>query len=234
MAYQSVFKRYEIKFLLSAAQYELVLAAVEQHMTPDRYGRTTICNVYYDTENYRMIRRSVEKPVYKEKLRLRSYGPVTDGSAVFVELKKKYNAVVYKRRLSAPEDAAKQWLSGGAAPEDSQIAREIGYVRDHYGDLQPRMYISYTRRAYFGKEDPSLRITFDTDIRCRQEQLTLASQPGGTAVLDPALVLMEVKTPGAIPLWLTPTLTKHRIYKVSFSKYGTAYEKLLKGELRHV
>lgn len=234
MAYQSVFKRYEIKFLLNRTQYEAVLKGMEAYMLPDHYGRTDICNVYYDTDSYRMIRKSLEKPVYKEKLRLRSYGRADAGSPVFVELKKKYKGIVYKRRLTVPEQIAKQWLSGGAAPTDTQIAREITYVRDFYGDLKPRMYLSYSREAYFGKEDKHFRITFDTDIVCRQEALTLASDPGGTPVLDPALILMEVKTLGAMPLWLTRILAEHHIYKASFSKYGTAYEKMRKGELDHV
>ena len=230
MAYQSVFKRYEIKFLLDPAQYEAVLAAMEPYMAQDRYGRTQICNVYYDTDSYRMIRRSLEKPVYKEKLRLRSYGPVADGSPIFGELKKKYKGIVYKRRLTVPEQIAKHWLSGGAAPADTQIAKEITYVRDFYQNLHPRMYVSYSRVAYYGRTE-DLRITFDTDICCRQTELTLSAPPGGEAVLDPCLVLMEVKTPGAIPLWLTRVLTQYKIKKVSFSKYGTAY---LKGVLDHV
>lgn len=233
MVYQSVFKRYEIKFLLNKAQREAILAAMEHYTTPDRYGVTDICNLYYDTENYRMVRKSIEKPTYKEKLRLRSYGSAPDGSTIFVELKKKYNGVVYKRRLSVPEETAKCWLSGGAAPADTQIAREISYVRDFYGDLRPRMYVSYRRTAYFGKDDKDLRITFDTDILCRQENLTLASQPGGTPVLDPAMTLMEVKTPGAIPLWLTKILSDNGVYKTSFSKYGNAYMIYLKGALAY-
>lgn len=233
MAYQSIFKRYEIKFLLNQAQLSAVLAAMADHMAADQYGRTTICNVYYDTEHYQMIRRSIEKPVYKEKLRLRSYGPAGEHTPIFVELKKKYQGIVYKRRLSLPENTARNWLSGGTAPNDSQIAREISYVRDHYTGIRPRMYLSYTRQAYFCKDDPDLRITLDTDILCRQDALTLSAPPGGVPALDPALTLMEVKTPKALPLWLTQVLTQHKIYKTSFSKYGTAYEKMLKGELQH-
>lgn len=233
MAYQSIFKRYEIKFLLTEDQHKAVLAAMEPHMVPDRYGCSTVCNIYYDTENYRMIRHSIEKPVYKEKLRLRSYGPADSNAPIFVELKKKYKGVVYKRRLAMPENIARHWLAGGAAPTDSQIAREISYIRDYYGKVMPRMYLCYTRQAYWGTADQDLRITFDTQITCRQEAMTLAADPGGFSVLDPTLVLMEVKTPKAIPLWLTEVLTMHRIYKASFSKYGTAYEKMRKGEFQH-
>ena len=233
MAYQSVFKRYEIKFLLDPEQYDAVWNAVKAHMTPDRYDKTLICNVYYDTASYRMIRKSLEKPVYKEKLRLRSYGPTVGDGPVFVELKKKYDGIVYKRRLLLPEQQAQRWLAGDAAPTDSQIAREITYVRDYYGDLSPRMYISYSRSAWLGKEEEALRVTFDRDIRCRQTELSLSAPPGGVPILDPRLVLMEVKTPRAIPLWLVRVLTENHIYKTSFSKFGTAYEKMLKGELKN-
>lgn len=233
MAYQSVFKRYEIKFLLSREQRDVIATAIAPYMNPDRYGKTVICNIYYDTPNYRMIRKSLEKPVYKEKLRLRSYGPAVGDGPVFVELKKKYGGIVYKRRLLLPEQAAKDWLSGTVSREDTQIAREITYVRDYYADLSPRMYVSYCREAYFGKEDKNLRITFDTDIACRQEELSLSAAPGGTMVLEPDRVLMEVKTPGALPLWLVNTLSANGIYKTAFSKYGTAYMKMLKGDLKN-
>ena len=103
MAIQTVFQRYELKYILTAKQKEKVLQAIEPYMALDQYGRTTIRNVYFDTDNYRLIRRSIEKPAYKEKLRLRSYGQAEADSAVFVELKKKYQKIVYKRRVSLSE-----------------------------------------------------------------------------------------------------------------------------------
>ena len=105
MEYQNVFKRYEIKYLISQEQKRIVLEAMEQKMALDKYGRTTIRNIYFDTDSYRLIRRSIEKPAYKEKLRIRSYCKAQPNSTVFVELKKKYKSVVYKRRVPMTESA---------------------------------------------------------------------------------------------------------------------------------
>lgn len=104
MAFQTVFKRYELKYMLTLEQKAKVLAAMEPYMELDKYGRTTIRNIYYDTDTYLLIRRSIEKTAYKEKLRIRSYSRADKDSTVFVELKKKYQSVVYKRRISLPEE----------------------------------------------------------------------------------------------------------------------------------
>ena len=224
MGYQSVFKRYEIKYLLNREQYAEILTAMAPHMEPDAYGATTIRNLYFDTDNYRLIRRSIEKPVYKEKLRLRSYQRAGARDLVFVELKKKFDDVVYKRRLSMTAEAAERWLMDGeACPEDGQIAREIDYVLTYYQNLSPKVYLSYDRQAFVGERD--FRITFDENIRARWDDLSLDSDPGGSPLLDEGYVLMELKTGGGIPLWLTRELTRLKIYKASFSKYGKAYEK---------
>lgn len=228
MAYQAVFKRFELKYLLTLPQQERILQAMADHMAPDQYGRTTIRNIYYDTPNYRLIRHSLEKPVYKEKLRLRSYKRLGKDDKVFVELKKKYKGIVYKRRLSMPERSALQWLQGDAFPsEQTQISREIEYVRSYYRDLRPAVFLSYERVAWFSKDGGDLRITFDDHILCRRDDLSLESEAYGTELLPPGMVLMEIKTSGAVPLWLTEVLTRERIYKTSFSKYGTAYLKMI-------
>lgn len=228
MAYQAVFKRFELKYLLTLPQLERIQLTMADHMAPDQYGRTTIRNIYYDTPNYRLIRHSLEKPVYKEKLRLRSYKRLGKDDKVFVELKKKYKGIVYKRRLSMPERGARQWLQGGSFPgEQTQISREIEYVRSYYRDLRPAVFLSYERVAWFSKDGGDLRITFDDHILCRRDDLTLESEAYGTELLPPGTVLMEIKTSGAVPLWLTEVLSRERIYKTSFSKYGTAYLKMI-------
>ena len=161
MAYQAVFKRYELKYLLTAEQKVRVLQAMEPHMALDQYSRTTIRNVYYDTDNYRLIRRSMEKPEYKEKLRLRSYSQVGSEDPVFVELKKKYQSVVYKRRISLPEHQAMAWMAGEKdGIPDTQIARELQYVMDFYGGLSPKVFLSYEREAYYAKDGSEFRVTF--------------------------------------------------------------------------
>lgn len=228
MAVQTVFKRYERKYLLTQMQKETVLKAMQPYMTLDKYGRTTIRNLYYDTDTYLLIRRSIEKPAYKEKLRIRSYGRADADSAVFVELKKKYQSVVYKRRISVPYAEATAWLSGEKHTEKhTQIASEIDYFLDYYGSLHPTVFLSYEREAYFCNDDSDFRITFDDNILCRQHDLSLESEVYGTPILPEGKVLMEIKCNGGIPLWMTQVLSKEKIYKTSFSKYGTAYQTLI-------
>ena len=228
MAVQTVFKRYELKYLLTQAQKETVFRAMQPYMTLDKYGRTTIRNLYYDTDTYLLIRRSIEKPAYKEKLRLRSYSRVDGDSTAFVELKKKYKSVVYKRRISLPYGEATACLSGEPHTEKhTQIASEIDYILDYYGSLRPTVFLSYEREAYFCNDDSDFRVTFDDNILCRQEDLSLASEVYGTPLLPEGKVLMEIKCSGGIPLWMTQVLSKEKIYKTSFSKYGTAYGMLI-------
>lgn len=239
MAYQSIFKRYELKYLLTTEQRDRVMDAIRDHVKPDKYGQSIIRNIYFDTDNYQLIRRSLERPAYKEKLRMRSYGRADENEPIFVELKKKYDHVVYKRRLTMPQQQAVRWLCGNqdSTPQPSQIAKEIEYFRNFYHGLRPSVFLSYRRQAWYATDDPDFRITFDDQILCRQDRLSLASDPDGTSLLPGGYVLMELKTAGSIPLWMTRVLTEEHIYKTSFSKYGTAYQTLifphLKGEHQH-
>ena len=228
MAIQSVFQRHEIKYLIHTRQYHQILQAMEEYMEPDPYPRCHIRNVYYDTSDYRLIRASLEKPVYKEKLRLRSYGPISQEDTVFLELKMKYRSVVYKRRISLPHADAEEIMARGIPlPQGSQIAREIDYVRRFYPHLAPGMYLSYHREAWRERDGGEFRVTFDHDLLARTRALTLSVPPFGTALLDEDQYLMEVKAPGAIPLWMVRTLSQLGIYKTSFSKYGIAYQHLI-------
>ena len=228
MSYQAVFKRYELKYLLDSEQKQKLLDAMEPFMALDEYGRTTIRNVYFDTENYRLIRHSIEKPAYKEKLRLRSYSRTAPGSEVFVELKKKYDSVVYKRRLAMTEPQAVGWLQGAdGCVADSQISREIEYFRCFYETLRPTVFLSYEREAYFAKDGSDFRVTFDDTILCRETELTLDAPVYGCPLLEEGKVLMEIKCSGGIPLWMTAVLSREKIYKTSFSKYGTAYQTVI-------
>ena len=228
MAVQTVFRRYELKYLLTMAQKETVLKAMQPYMTLDKYGRTTIRNLYYDTDSYLLIRRSIEKPAYKEKLRIRSYSRVDGDSTAFVELKKKYKSVVYKRRISLPYAEATTWLSRERHPDKhTQIANEIDYFLDYYGSLYPTVFLSYEREAYYANDGSDFRVTFDDNILCRQDDLSLASDVYGTPILPEGKVLMEIKCSGGIPLWMTHVLSEEKIYKTSFSKYGTAYQTMI-------
>lgn len=170
MSFQTVFQRYELKYLLTQEQKKKILQAMAPYMELDQYGRTTIRNLYFDTGNYRLARHSIEKPSYKEKLRVRSYSQADPESPVFVELKKKYRNVVYKRRIALPEKEAMEWLQGGSCSQDVQISREVDYFLSYYRNLAPVVFLSYEREAFFSEE---------------------------------------------------------RIYKTSFSKYGTAYQSMI-------
>ena len=225
MAYQTVFKRYELKYMLTIEQKKQIMKAMEPYMALDKYGRTTICNLYFDTEDYRLIRHSIEKPSYKEKLRVRCYrrdGELSD--KVFVELKKKYDHVVYKRRIAMPESEAMEWLFNRKQKEgQSQISSEVDYFMEYYKNPRPAIFLSYEREAYYAKDGSDFRVTFDDHILCREDRLSLKEAVGGTSLLEEDKVLMELKCSGGIPLWMTHILTELQVYKTSFSKYGTYY-----------
>ncbi len=234
MAFQTVFKRYELKYMLTLIQKEKIQRAMSPYMELDKYGRTSIRNIYFDTDNYRLIRRSIEKPVYKEKLRIRSYSQATSDSTVFVELKKKYEKVVYKRRLPLCEADAMAWVCReNPCPVDTQISREINYYIDFYGKLRPAIFLSYEREAYYDKSGGDFRVTFDDSILCRQNDVNLCSSVYGEPILPEGKVLMELKCSGSIPLWMVEALSDDKIYKTSFSKYGTAYTMMIFPRIYH-
>lgn len=228
MTYQTTFQRYEIKYLLTEKEKKALRQAMEPYMQLDRYGRTTIRNIYFDTDTYRLIRRSLEKPAYKEKLRLRSYQAVSSADPVFVELKKKYKDVVYKRRLALQESQVMDSFSCGTPlPVHSQIADEIEYFRWYYKGLHPTVFLSYEREAFCSREGGEFRVTFDESIRYRQSDFSLGGDVYGTDLLEPGQTLMEIKTCGGMPLWMSHELNRLRVYRTSYSKYGSAYWHLL-------
>ena len=227
-----VFRRRELKFILDRQQRDDLEQLLKQRMVPDKYGHKTICNIYYDTPDFRLIRRSLEKPVYKEKLRLRSYGPIGPGVDVFLEMKKKYKGVVYKRRIAVSQDQAMAFMQGQQPlPKDTQIAREMVYFRDFYKTLKPQVSLSYERDAWSDPEDFGFRMTLDRNICYRTDALTLAGSTEGRAILSPDVSLLEVKASGGIPMWLTEHLSRQHLHKQSFSKYGRAYMQLLEEKL---
>lgn len=232
MNYQQVFKRYELKYILNPQQKDALLEAMADHMQLDQYGMTTIRNIYYDTDNYQLIRASLMKPAYKEKLRIRSYGRAGRQDMVFVELKKKYDSVVYKRRLTLPQAKAMNCLEERKPfPEDSQISREIDYFNNFYENLHPAAFVSYDREAYVPVGGGDLRITLDKNIRGRTEELTLDSEAYGARIIGDDMTLVEVKTGVGYPMWFVKVLTEQHIFKTSFSKYGRVYESIIYPEL---
>ena len=218
-------KRREIKYLLSGEQTELFKEKLKGHMMLDQYGKTSIASLYYDTPNYELIRRSLEKPNFKEKIRLRSYGLASDESPVFLEMKRKANGIVYKRRVQMTVSLAEQFFDGEKTESgEGQIGREIAAFKDHYLNLKPKCLIIYDRSAYYEPEG-DLRLTIDENPRYRLDDLSLTSSMDGISLLEPGWTILEIKAQEAIPLWLVSILTECRARKGSFSKYGEAYRR---------
>lgn len=234
---QEVFRRIEKKYIVDEPTYEKLIKKLDGHFVKDRYYKSTICNIYYDTPSHQLVRNSIEKTVYKEKLRVRSYGVPNNEDMVFVELKKKYKGVVYKRRIEMTLAQTRDFFAGKEVPHNNpQIENELKYFLKFYEGIAPAMYLSYDRLAYCGAEDPSLRLTFDTHILYREEQKELDKGIWGKELLPAGVRVMEIKIPNAMPLWLSAILDKLEIYPASFSKYGTAYlnefsEKIHKGKV---
>lgn len=222
------FERRELKYRITDAQRAALEAAFGARMVPDKYGESTICNIYYDTADYRLIRASLEKPAYKEKLRLRSYGIPGDGSMVFPEIKKKAQGIVYKRRVSMPYAQAISFLAGKSSAPEGQIYRELRWMLASYPHLTPKVFLSYERDSWQGIEQSALRLTLDREIHYRTECLDLQHDTSGDNILQPGQTLMEVKIPGAAPLWLSHALSALWIFPTSFSKYGEAYQRICK------
>ena len=222
-----VMKRYELKYILSRTQTEFLKEQLNGHMVLDQYGRTSIASLYYDTPDYRLIRTSVEKPPFKEKIRLRSYGLATKDSPVFLELKRKAYGIVYKRRVQSTIPLVEKFFAGsGDVCAPGQINREITYFRDYYSVLVPACLIIYDREAYF-EPGGDLRITIDFNPRYRSERLDLTVSMDGVPLLPEGSAILEIKVQQAEPLWLTSILDRGEIRKTSFSKYGEAYRQQL-------
>ena len=218
-----IFRRVEKKYRLTPTQRDALLDCIGQRLTPDLHGRNTICSLYLDTPDHRIIRNSIIAKAYKEKLRIRSYGTPGADDLVFLEIKKKYKGVVYKRRERMTLRQAMAYVERGEQPCDSQIMREIDYAMRFYRQPQPAMLVAYERDAYFDADNPNLRITFDMNCRARDTNCRLDAGHHGIPLLPPEEIIMEIKTDGAMPLWLAQALSMCGILPARFSKYGTAY-----------
>ncbi len=223
---QTKFKRYELKYILTKKEYEILLDKMPRDMKLDKYGRHKISNIYFDTEDYRVIRQSLEKPKYKEKLRVRCYGEPSEESTAFIELKKKFNGVVYKRRIYSKQGKVFDYLCKGVdSVEHSQILKEIDYFKRSYENIKPKVYLSYEREAFFSTLDKNFRLTFDFNIVARNSDVSLYRSEKDREVLGKEYVLLETKTVMGLPRWFLEFLSENGIYKTSFSKYGKAYKK---------
>lgn len=236
----NTFARKEIKFLLNMRQYEGLMSVIHEYMNPDKYcvgGREYgIYNIYYDTPDDFLIRESLSKPYYKEKIRLRSYySPTAPDDTVFLEIKKKIGGIVTKRRVSMTLAESEAYFYERSKPEitkyiTEQVFRELDVFLDHY-PVTPKQYISYQREAFFGKDNSDFRLTFDRKITERRYDLGLDYESYGNFIIGEDQRLMEVKVSDAIPDWLVRKLSELQIFKTSFSKYGRAYENFVKSNI---
>lgn len=225
-----VFNRFEKKYILTQNQYEKLIKILPEYMNSDVYNRDgktyIICNLYLDTENDNLIKTSLDKPVYKEKLRLRSYGKTPLEGTVYLEIKKKYKGLVNKRRTAMKLSEAYEYFQSGKIPQNpelnSQVMKEIDYACGMY-QVKPKVFIAYDRYAFFEKEDDDFRLTLDTNIRSRRNELKLEADTEGELLLEKGKWLMEAKANKTFPLWFANFLSQNKIFEASFSKYGTEY-----------
>ena len=230
-----VFNRYEHKYMLDRKTFEKVIKIMDEHMIMDSHNEGhkpyTIANIYFDTPDDYLIRTSLSKPEYKEKLRLRAYGVPDRESKVFLEIKKKFHGIVNKRRTKLKLDEAYSFVASGIAPNpqeymNAQVLHELEYFLKIY-DLSPKLYLAYDRIAYFEKDNRDLRISFDMNIRSRRYDLALEKGDYGELLLPEGIYLMEIKTSLAKPLWLTHMLADFEIKRIRFSKYGTEFKNMI-------
>ena len=228
-----IFKRVEKKYRLTTAEYDALMSVVKDKLIPDKYGKNTLCSLYLDTPDFLLIRNSIDAISYKEKLRMRSYGAPEEDKKLFLEIKKKYKGVVYKRRVSMTQKSAFEYIESGDPPMDTQIMREIDYLMKFYNNPKPNVCILCEREAYFANDNPNVRLTFDKNLRYRHGFPTRDNINEGTPIINEGEYILEIKTPGAMPLWLAHALSECRIYPRSFSKYAHAYYDIIKEKEGH-
>ena len=226
---KTTFKRYEAKYKIKQIKQKAFLAAISEYIEPAKFRKYMVQNLYYDTEDWEVIRQSIEKPLYKEKMRLRYYGNkpynkrTGEDTSLFLEMKKKYMGEVYKRRIEIPvEKLYGKDIRDVVADEPSQISQELAFYLQT-NPVSEKLYISYQREAYTGVKEKDLRITFDTEVQYRLEELSFQSTLKGRSPLSPETVILEIKTQEGIPLWLTNALSEYKIFPVTFSKCGICY-----------
>lgn len=221
-----IFRRVEKKYIVTKQQYLFLKQIIKDKMIEDEYGKSTICNIYFDTENYDLIRHSISKPIFKDKIRLRSYNIPKLDSQVYLEMKRKYNGIVGKRRIKLTLKEFYEYMNSKNTICNSQIKRELDYYFNFF-KLKPTMFLSYKRRAFYDKENRDFRLTFDSEILARDYDLKLEKGIYGSNIFEKDKYIMEIKTLGAIPIWFVKVLNQLKISPCGFSKYGEAYTQLI-------
>lgn len=226
-----IFRRKETKYLLSKEKYDELMKELKRYVEKDKYYKSTICNIYFDTDNYDLIINSINKPKYKEKIRIRSYNIPRLEDNIFLELKKKYDGIVGKRRINIKlKDFYSFLKTGNLVNDDLQIKSELEYYFKKY-ELKPKLYLAYDRLSYYSKDNKEFRITFDRNLRSREEDMNLELGDSGKLYFKEDTYIMETKVLDTYPIWFTKILSKLKIYPISFSKYGSIYSSKIKEEM---
>ncbi len=229
MEYQKYFKRIEEKYILDYYKYLELMEKIENKISEDKYPNSKILNIYYDTDSYNLAINSIQKPVFKEKIRLRSYNvPKNDNDLIFLEIKRKYNGVTYKRRISLNLLQYKEFLKTGKLQSDDskQITEELRYTLNKY-NLVPKIMIAYDRKSFYLKENTNIRLTFDFNLRSRIDNLDFILADAGKSFFNDKKCILEIKSCENMPIWLVKILNSLKVYPVSFSKYGEIYKEMI-------
>lgn len=229
----ATFKRYEKKYLITKEQLDAILPQLLEYTELDPFclggNMYRIYSIYYDTDNHDVIRQNSSKPVYKEKMRIRSYYDRKDPEdKIFMEIKKKSEGQGNKRRIKLKIKELEPFVNDGIMPEthdylSAQVAKELAYYLK-MNKVHPALYVQYDRLALFGKEDKDFRMTFDTNVRVRRSNFQFGESDEDELLLPGGEYIMEIKILGAMPLWLTEILDKNKLYSRGFSKYGVKFK----------
>lgn len=229
----STFKRYEKKYLITKEQLDEIMPSLLEYMELDEFcvggNEYRIYSIYYDTENHDIIRHNSSKPVYKEKMRIRSYYDLKDPEdKIFMEIKKKCEGQGNKRRIKLKIKEIEPFVNDGVLPEtkdylSAQVAKELAYFLK-MNKVRPALYVQYDRLALFGREDKNFRMTFDRNVRTRRSNFQFGESEEDELLLPGGEYIMEIKILGAMPLWLTHLLSEHGLFSRGFSKYGVKYK----------
>ncbi|MFD1850905.1 polyphosphate polymerase domain-containing protein [Oceanobacillus bengalensis] len=235
-----IFRRREQKYLITTDQYSELVYQLLPYMRPDKFGvdgMYTVTSLYFESSDYKIYFETKNKLRYRQKLRLRIYNDTDINSTAFFEVKQKHKDVVNKRRMLLPLKEAYRYLErlencslDSYETSNLQVLREIDYFRSLYR-LEPAMVVSYDRHALHCIYDPDLRITFDHNLRCRNDDLQVEKGPHGINFIDKNLIVLEVKVNDSVPLWLTRILQQINCKQRSASKFCTSLELLKQNKL---
>lgn len=228
--HEEIFNRIEKKYLIDVPTRKKLLNVIEKNTKEDKYFKSEIFNIYFDTDNFDLIIKSIENPDFKEKFRARGYSGF---DRVFLEIKTKEKErdvrIGHKRRVLLTHKQFKKFLKREKTAEElagGQIAKEVDYLVSYF-DLKPQILVYYSRKSYVGEDD--LRITFDENLSYRNKDLNFKRTIHDKHYFsDKRNIIMEVKARGGMPLWLTHLLSENKIFPERFSKIGKIYEKIRK------